>query len=118
MFLAWSVAGRGSHLDSVIFANAMVFDGVEAELRERHVLIEGDRIKEIRESPIRSDGARVIDIRGRTLMPGLIDAHVHAYYPLVYATQGNRLPITINGAHGWRRKTSTLSVSFRRRRPI
>jgi imidazolonepropionase-like amidohydrolase len=78
----------------VIFANAMVFDGVEAELRERHVLIEGDRIREISESPIRSDGARTLDIRGRTLMPGLIDAHIHAYYPLVNSTQGNRLPIT------------------------
>src|SRR5947209_5892573 len=80
--------------ERVIFANAMIFNGVDAGLRERHVLVTGDRIDEISETPIRSARARTIDVRGRTLMPGLIDAHVHAYYPLVNPTLGNRLPVT------------------------
>jgi imidazolonepropionase-like amidohydrolase len=41
------------------------------------VLIEGERIKEVSDRPIRIADARRIDVRGRTLMPGLCDAHVH-----------------------------------------
>ena len=66
-------------MSGIIFANAAVLDGTRGERREGcHVLIEGDRIKEVSDRPIRSAGADVIDLTGRTLMPGLIDAHVHA----------------------------------------
>jgi imidazolonepropionase-like amidohydrolase len=44
---------------------------------EVHVLIEGDRIREIGDSDIRSDEAVNLDARGRILMPGLIDLHAH-----------------------------------------
>jgi imidazolonepropionase-like amidohydrolase len=56
-----------------------LFDGISAELREDvDVLIEGNRIREVSDQPLTSATARVIDARGRTLMPGLIDAHYHA----------------------------------------
>ncbi len=42
------------------------------------VLVEDDRIVEVSEGTIRAGEARVLDLKGRTLMPGLIDAHVHA----------------------------------------
>ena len=62
------------------FANARVFDGTTAPVRERAaVLVEDGRIAAIAgagEAP--PEGARVIDVEGRTLMPGLIDAHQHA----------------------------------------
>ena len=41
------------------------------------VRIEGDRIVEVSDGPLRHDGLPEIDAGGRTLMPGLIDAHVH-----------------------------------------
>ena len=64
----------------VLFRNARIFDGESAECAEHmSVLVEGDRIKEISGSAIQSERAQVIDLRGRTLMPGLIDAHVHVY---------------------------------------
>jgi imidazolonepropionase-like amidohydrolase len=47
-------------------------------LANHSVLVENDRIVEVREGEIESTGARRIDCAGRTLMPGLIDAHVHA----------------------------------------
>jgi imidazolonepropionase-like amidohydrolase len=81
-------------MDTVIFANAQVFDGVSPELREAHVLVEGDRIADVSDAPIRSSAARTIDIRGRTLMPGLIDAHVHAYIANVNPLAAERLPWT------------------------
>jgi imidazolonepropionase-like amidohydrolase len=63
---------------ATILANCAILDGTEKMLREdRHVLIEGDRIREVSDRPIRLGVAETIDLKGRTLMPGLIDAHVH-----------------------------------------
>jgi imidazolonepropionase-like amidohydrolase len=39
--------------------------------------VEDERIKEVSDRPIACAGAETIDLAGRTLMPGLIDAHVH-----------------------------------------
>jgi imidazolonepropionase-like amidohydrolase len=42
-----------------------------------HILVEGERIREVSDVPITAAEAQVIDLQGKTLMPGLIDAHVH-----------------------------------------
>ncbi len=63
----------------VLFRNGKLFDGLGAESRDGlEVLVEDDRIKEISDTPISATSARVVDLGGRTLMPGLIDAHFHA----------------------------------------
>src|ERR1700732_325133 len=63
---------------ATIFADGAVLDGAREERREgHHVLVEGDRIKEVSDRPIVFAGAQTIELAGRTLMPGLIDAHVH-----------------------------------------
>ncbi|MGC2173618.1 MAG: amidohydrolase family protein [Candidatus Sulfotelmatobacter sp.] len=43
------------------------------------VLVEGERIAEVGESVKHPAGAEVIDLGDRTLLPGLIDAHVHLF---------------------------------------
>ena len=64
---------------NTLFRHGKIFDGLEAELLEGvDVLVEGDRIVEVSDVPIQSGTAQVIDLEGRTLMPGLIDAHFHA----------------------------------------
>ena len=64
----------------VLLKNARIFDGVSEDCPEsQHVLVEGGRIREISSKPIKSSEARVIEVGARTLMPGLIDAHIHAY---------------------------------------
>lgn len=66
-------------MSSLILQNASVFDGESEQLLEHHhILIEGDRIREVSDKPITSSGADKIDLRGDVVMPGLIDAHVHA----------------------------------------
>ncbi len=63
---------------AIILANCAIVDGTRHERREdQHVLIEGERVREVSDRPLRSDAAETIDLHGRTLMPGLIDAHVH-----------------------------------------
>src|ERR1700735_564934 len=64
----------------VLLKNARIFDGESEDCVEgQHVLIEGGRIREISSKPIKTSEARIIEVGGRTLMPGLIDAHIHAY---------------------------------------
>jgi imidazolonepropionase-like amidohydrolase len=61
-----------------IFADCAVLDGTRNERREdHHVLVEGGHIREVSDRPIKSASAETIGLGGRTLMPGLIDAHVH-----------------------------------------
>ena len=64
---------------AIIFANCAVVDGTRNERREHHhVLVDEGLIREVSDRPLRSAVAQTIDLKGRTLMPGLIDAHVHA----------------------------------------
>ncbi|OLO09653.1 peptidase M38 [Salinicola sp. MH3R3-1] len=64
---------------AVLFRNANLVDGSSPEPRAGvHVLVENGRIVQVSDTPIEApDDARVIDLEGRTLMPGLIDCHVH-----------------------------------------
>jgi imidazolonepropionase-like amidohydrolase len=67
-------------MTTYLFKNARVFDGTHEECRtSQQVLVEGSRIREVSDKPLSASGATVIDVDGRTLMPGLIDAHMHAY---------------------------------------
>lgn len=62
----------------ILITNVNVFDGMRDELAMgQSVLVEGNLIKEIQRELVAPDGATVIDGGGRTLMPGLIDGHVH-----------------------------------------
>jgi imidazolonepropionase-like amidohydrolase len=48
-------------------------------LQPGEVLVEGDRIRAVGVSVDRPQGAKVIDLGDVTLLPGLIDAHVHLF---------------------------------------
>ncbi len=62
----------------VVFTNVDVFDGVnEALMEDVNVVVTGNKITQISKDSISVAGARVIDGKGHTLMPGLIDTHVH-----------------------------------------
>lgn len=65
---------------AIVFENASVFDGIDPRATgPLHVLVEGNEIKEVSAQTIVSKDAERIDCRGKTLMPGMIDAHVHIY---------------------------------------
>ncbi|MCX4765153.1 amidohydrolase family protein [Streptomyces sp. NBC_01275] len=66
-------------MTSTLFADVRVFDGTGRDPFPAQVLVEGDRITAVADrvaADLRT-GARVIDGAGRTLLPGLVDAHAH-----------------------------------------
>jgi imidazolonepropionase-like amidohydrolase len=65
---------------ATLFENVRIFDGKGASLSApSNVLIKGNIIERISTEPIAAEpGVTVIAGNGRTLMPGLIDAHWHA----------------------------------------
>ncbi len=66
-------------MTTTLFRNAALFDGTTAHLREGcDVVVEGERIAEVSDTPISTTVDSTVDLQGQTLMPGLIDAHFHA----------------------------------------
>ena len=79
-FLATSQAHAQdeSQPNRVMFTNVNVFDGVSESLEmNTNVLVEDNLVAAVGPSITLPEGAEVIDGGGRTLMPGLIDSHVH-----------------------------------------
>ena len=62
----------------LLIINVKIFDGKSQKLKEGSVLIEGNLIKAIGAEVKTTGDVTTIDGGGRTLMPGLIDAHWHA----------------------------------------
>jgi imidazolonepropionase-like amidohydrolase len=80
---AQAAQGQAPQLTGVIFENVRIFDGTSDRLSDRsNVLVVGNVITKISAAPIADPPATsVTRIRGggRTLMPGLIDSHVHLF---------------------------------------
>jgi imidazolonepropionase-like amidohydrolase len=72
----------------------------DALVENAHVLVENDRITEVADRPIGAADATRVDLRGRTLMPGLIDAHVHILMPEVNIHFMDGIPLTLLAAKG------------------
>lgn len=81
VFISFSVktAAQQKTDNQILFSNVRVFDGNSGQLSEPvNVLIRGNKIQEINSKNISISGNAVrIDGKGKTLMPGLIDVHVH-----------------------------------------
>ena len=62
----------------IVFHNATLFDSASGELRpDATVTVDGEEIVDVGFGAGRRSDARAVDLAGRTLLPGLIDAHVH-----------------------------------------
>ena len=82
-----------------VIENACIFDGQGEDRIVGSVLIEDGMIKEVGEQITVSGEAVRIDARGRYLVPGLIDAHFHAYTPTFNLLLNDRMQPSLLAAH-------------------
>jgi imidazolonepropionase-like amidohydrolase len=66
----------------IVFRGANLLDGAAAARADTTVVVEGERITRVTTGklPALDSNDRVIDLAGKTLMPGLISSHYHAAY--------------------------------------
>jgi imidazolonepropionase-like amidohydrolase len=66
-----------------LFTNARIFDGSGRAPFPGEVLVARNRIEAVNDSAMRisRSDAQVVDCGGRTLMPGLVEAHAHLSWP-------------------------------------
>jgi len=100
----------GATGETTAFANVMIFDGSSAELREGCVRVAAGVIAEVGGGP--EAGDRVVDCRGRTVVPGLIDAHLHAYGARLSLLEIETSPLSYLALAGARRLAGALGRGF------
>jgi len=77
-----------------LLANATIVDAPHPEPRSGNVLIEGGLIRDLNATTPAST-CRIIDVRGRTVMPGLIDCHAHVVASMMDLALNAQLPAAI-----------------------
>src|SRR5579859_7810997 len=74
------LAPLAARAETVVFKGARIIDGVAASPLEKGMMIvDGDRITYVGPAGKMKPpaGARVVDLKGKTIMPGMINAHGH-----------------------------------------
>lgn len=96
-----------------VFRNCTVVDGTSPEPREGcDVVVEDERIRDVADEPATVHGAWEVDVGGRTIMPGLIDAHAHVALA-GHALLGTRdMPQSLGTAHAAQALRGMLDRGF------
>ena len=62
----------------IALLGATLFDSAAGELRPHTtIVVEGGLVQAVTQEPLKVDAAETIDLGGRVVLPGLVDAHVH-----------------------------------------
>ena len=107
----------------ILLRPARVFDGVNPAPHEGwSVLVEGDRIAAAGPNLTTPAGARVIDLPGATLMPGLIEGHshlfLHPYNEALWDDQVLHEPLALRTARAVVQAERTLDAGFTTERDL
>jgi len=77
LIIASNTFAQQSTQTGILLKNLNLIDGKGGKVQvNKDILIEGQRIAAIGKN-LKSAGARVIDLQGKTVMPAMISAHVH-----------------------------------------
>lgn len=81
--LAWMLTAGAVSAADLVITNARLFAATDSAVVERaNIALTDGRIEAISTGAMNTVGAEVIDAKGMTVMPGLIDAHIHAFFKL------------------------------------
>jgi imidazolonepropionase-like amidohydrolase len=77
----------------IVFKNFRLFDGKTPALKTNlNLVVQGTKIRSL-DANARPKGALAIDCKGRVVMPGLIDAHVHTIMESISIVEATTAPI-------------------------
>jgi imidazolonepropionase-like amidohydrolase len=101
----------------ILLRPARVFDGVDPRPHEGwSVLVRGDRIEAVGPNIAAPPNARVIELPGTTLMPGMIEGHshlfLHPYNETSWDDQVLRQPLSLRIARAVNHARATLMAGF------
>jgi imidazolonepropionase-like amidohydrolase len=83
-------------MTQLLFRNFQMLEPEVGELQGGfEILVEDETIREVSDKPIKAEGTDVVDCGGRTLMPGLIDCHVHVFLVAVSIPSLESVPLTL-----------------------
>ncbi len=100
-------------MNRTTFLNARIFDGVHSEYLDESVLVvEGDRIVAVERTPSASNTGDVVDVAGKTLMPGLIDAHCHVLGSSLKVSDVEMQPLTYVAGYAAKMLGHALDCGF------
>jgi imidazolonepropionase-like amidohydrolase len=100
-------------MTSYLFTGGRFLDPRLDDLRDgMEILVEGKVVKEVSDRPISAPNAQRIDIGNRTLMPGLIDAHIHVVLTEVNLRLLADVPLTLLAAKGSVQMRAMLDRGF------
>src|SRR5690349_12229576 len=100
-------------MTQIVLQNARIFDGLSADCAEgMSVLVEDGAIREVSGHPIKTGNAQRIDVAGKTLMPGLIDLHIHAYFSDLNAKVVDARDAPYRTAHAVKKLGHALDCGF------
>lgn len=75
--------------NQILLTNAKIFDGTNKLVEGKDVLIQGNKIMQIAEGIMitQDENSKIIDAAGKTLIPGLTDAHWHTMHAHIASMQ-------------------------------
>jgi imidazolonepropionase-like amidohydrolase len=100
--------------DSLVLRNALLIDGTGAQPKpDATVVVAGGIIQEIGGlNTAAPKGARVVDLKGKCLLPGLIDAHIHAGNIELKTPMTAKLPAAVYVLKACRNLETDLRLGF------
>jgi len=109
--------------EPILLRPARVFDGVNASPHDGwQVLVEGDRIAAAGPNIAAPAGAKVIDLPGATLLPGMIEGHshlfLHPYNETLWDDQVLHEPLALRTARAVVQAERTLDAGFTSERDL
>jgi imidazolonepropionase-like amidohydrolase len=96
------------HGDTIVLVADRLIDGESGQAsRDAVILVEGERILAVGDRDLIPDGAKVIELEGMTLMPGMINAHEH---PQLFADDYQNAHLQSSSAYKTLRSLATLQT--------
>ncbi|HEU4809385.1 MAG TPA: amidohydrolase family protein [Sphingomicrobium sp.] len=121
LFLIAILLAEPALADTFLLKPAQVFDGTAAH-PGWSVLVEGDRIAAAGPDIAAAAGAKIIDLPGATLMPGMIEGHshlfLHPYDETLWDDQVLHEPLALRTARAVVHAEKTLEAGFTTERDL